>query len=103
MNDGGTHSISITTVVGKNPAERIWRANEGSTDSQETVGSESEAELQTQTTYTNEDHDPNSSQPWNNRQHFRFRGEEEMEEDISSIENCMSPLPVQIPLSPPVR
>ena len=50
--------------------------------------------------YTNSDHDPDATQPWNEREHFRFRGQEE---STFTLDTCMSPLPRQMPLSPPSR
>ena len=78
-------------------AVKIWRPNDGSTASDTT---EDESEEEASTIYTNEDHDPDSCQPWNQREHFRNRGQEEPN---FTWETCMSPLPTQMPLSPPSR
>ena len=62
---------------------------------QEEIETLTEAEVTADTCYTNEDHDPCANLPWNQRQHYRFKGGEE---DCSIP---MSPLSPRIPLSPP--
>ena len=52
--------------------------------------------------YTNIDHDPDATRPWNQRNHYRVRSHDEVPSDGDQT-NIHSPLPQELPLSPPPR